>query len=218
MNNKFILILLTTTLLSTTAFAEPGLDQMPPIKNSPSVKVEKRIIEVPIPKSIKIVCSDDVRPGTVVMTNPPQFACSDFNLAKAIIGTGITIGPDVNLQRIAHAVKRASRDSRVNRNSRINRNFRTNRDSMRLTETLGPRETYVNNRTGEVVRWWNKNRDISQYRRIKALEKRLEKLERANRIPRNSSYNDNLYNENSGAWVSPGRLDDFTPSNKERKW
>ncbi len=215
MNNKFILTLLTTTLLSTTAFADPGLDKMPPIKSSPSVKVEKRNIEVPIPRSIKIVCSDDVRPGTVVMTNPPQFACSDFNLAKAVIGTGITIGPDVNLQRIARAVKRASRDSRVSHNSR------TNRGSMNLTETLGPRETYVNNRTGAVVRWWNKNRDTSPYRKIESLEKRLEKLERVNQIPRNSSHNDDRYNDfnNLGSWVSIGRLDDFTPSNKERfKW
>jgi len=72
-----------------------------------------RKVEIPMPKSITVTCSDTVRPGTVVMSNPPKFSCQDYTLVKAIIGTGITVGPDANYDRIARALRRANRKTRV---------------------------------------------------------------------------------------------------------
>ena len=71
---------------------------------------EDRVIEVPTPKSITIVCSDSVQPGTIVMSNPPKFACSDYELASKVIGTGITLGPDRNMNRIISAIRRTKRN------------------------------------------------------------------------------------------------------------
>ena len=60
-------------------------------------------------KTITFVCSDDVLSGTVVLSNPPKVNCKDFELVKALVGTDITIGPDANVDRIARAVRRATR-------------------------------------------------------------------------------------------------------------
>tara|TARA_B100000745_G_scaffold110238_1_gene70751 strand:- start:167 stop:766 length:600 start_codon:yes stop_codon:yes gene_type:complete len=72
-----------------------------------------RTVTVPTPKSITIVCSDSVKPGTVVLTNPPKFSCQDYDLAKAMVGTGITVGPDVNVNRITRALRRATSTTTV---------------------------------------------------------------------------------------------------------
>ena len=96
--NKLLTVALATTLLTSTAMAED------------------RTITVPTPKSITIVCSDSVKPGTVVLTNPPKFSCQDYELASKMVGTGITVGPDVNVNRITRALRRATR-----RNARIAR-------------------------------------------------------------------------------------------------
>ena len=78
-------------LLLTTAFAVTLI--------SPAFAGDKTVT-VPMPKSITIVCSDSVKPGTVVLSNPPKFSCQDYNLVKTMVGTGITIGPDSNINRI----------------------------------------------------------------------------------------------------------------------
>ena len=88
---KFLIAALAATLLSSTALAE------------------EKTTTVPIPKSITIVCSDDVQPGTIVLSNPPKVSCQDYTLAKTLIGTDVTIGPDANVDRIARAVRRATR-------------------------------------------------------------------------------------------------------------
>ena len=92
--NKFLTAVFAATLLSSTALAEVT------------------IVAKPGEKTITLVCSDDVLPGTVVLSNPPKVNCKDFGLAKALIGTGVTIGPDVNVDRIARAVRRATREKR----------------------------------------------------------------------------------------------------------
>jgi len=67
--NKFLTVVFATTLLASPAIAE-----------------DKKVT-VPTPKSITITCSDDVRPGTLVLSNPPKFSCKDYDLAKDMIGT-----------------------------------------------------------------------------------------------------------------------------------
>ena len=89
--NKFLAAVFAATLLSSTALAEVT------------------IVAKPGEKTITLVCSKDVLPGTVVLSNPPKVNCKDFGLAKTLIGTGVTIGPDVNVDRIARAVRRATR-------------------------------------------------------------------------------------------------------------
>ena len=92
--NKFLTAVFAATLLSSTALAEVT------------------IVAKPGEKTITLVCSKDVLPGTVVLSNPPKVNCKDFGLAKTLIGTGVTIGPDVNVDRIARAVRRATREKR----------------------------------------------------------------------------------------------------------
>ena len=95
---KLLAAVFAATLLSSTALAEVTL------------------VAKPGEKTITLVCSKDVLPGTVVLSNPPKVNCKDFGLAKTLIGTGVTIGPDVNVDRIARAVRRATRE---NRNTRV---------------------------------------------------------------------------------------------------
>ena len=86
---KFLTAVFAATLLSSTALADE--------------------------KTITLVCSEDVLPGTVVLSNPPKVNCKDFELAETLIGTGVTIGPSVNVDRIARAVRRATRGKRKTR-------------------------------------------------------------------------------------------------------
>ena len=76
---------------------------------SPAVMAGERTVTVPTPKSITLVCSDDVEKGTVVLTNPPKFSCEDYETIKSVVGMGITIGPDTKVQEISRAIKRANR-------------------------------------------------------------------------------------------------------------
>ncbi len=89
--NKFLTVAIATTLLASPAIAE-----------------DKKVT-VPTPKSITITCSDDVRPGTLVLSNPPKFSCKDYDLAKDMIGTGITVGPTSNVNRIMADLRRVNR-------------------------------------------------------------------------------------------------------------
>ena len=84
------MVALATTLMSTTAMGG------------------ERTVTAPTPKSITLVCSDDVRQGTIVLSNPPKFSCRDYDLVTKVVGTGITVGPDANVNRITAALRRAN--------------------------------------------------------------------------------------------------------------
>ena len=84
---------------------------------SPVVLAGERTVTVPTPKSITLICSDDVEEGTVVLTNPPKFSCADYETIKSVVGTGISIGPDTRIQEISRAIARANH--KVKRKSRI---------------------------------------------------------------------------------------------------
>ncbi|MGZ9670007.1 hypothetical protein ACXX9E_29040 [Pseudomonas sp. GNP014] len=83
--NKFLTAVFAVTLFSSTALF--------------GVTVVAKFCE----KTITLVCSGDVLPGTVVLSNPPKVNCKDFGLGL-LIGTGVTIGPDVNVDRIARLI------------------------------------------------------------------------------------------------------------------
>ena len=92
--NKFLTAACAAILFSTTALA----------------KDKKVVIE--LPKTITVTCSDRVQPGTVVLSNPPKFSCADYDVVKRVIGTGITIGPDMRVSRILRAVRRVEKPRR----------------------------------------------------------------------------------------------------------
>ena len=92
--NKFLTAACAAILFSTTAFA----------------KDKKVVIE--LPKTITVTCSDRVQPGTVVLSNPPKFSCADYDVVKRVIGTGITVGPDMRVSRILRAVRRVEKPTR----------------------------------------------------------------------------------------------------------
>ena len=50
--------------------------------------------------SITLVCDPTVSRGTIKLTNPLSINCEDFKLAKSTLGSGITLGPDSNVNRI----------------------------------------------------------------------------------------------------------------------
>ena len=91
---KTLVVAFATTLLSTVALAGD------------------RQVTVELPKTITVTCSDSVRPGTVVLTNPPKFSCADYDVVKRVIGTGITVGPDMRVSRILRAVRRVEKPTR----------------------------------------------------------------------------------------------------------
>ena len=66
---KTLVVAFATTLLSTVALAGD------------------RQVTVELPKTITVTCSDSVRPGTVVLTNPPKFSCADYDVVNRVIGT-----------------------------------------------------------------------------------------------------------------------------------
>ena len=92
--NKFLTAACAAILFSTTALA----------------KDKKVVIE--LPKTITVTCSDRVQPGTVVLSNPPKFSCADYDVVTRVIGTGITVGPDMRVSRILRAVRRVEKPRR----------------------------------------------------------------------------------------------------------
>ena len=114
---------------------------------------ETRTITVPTPKSITIVCSDTVKPGTVVMTNPPKFACSDYEMASAIIGTGITLHQNSKAREVVAAIKRHKAQEKY---------VVSKAPTTRGTNDWD--ETWTNKETGSTIKWkngpgWNSIRD-----------------------------------------------------------
>lgn len=113
---------------------------------SPVVLAGERTVTVPIPKSITLVCSDDVEKGTVVLTNPPKFSCEDYETIKSVVGMGITIGPDTKVQEISAAINRANRKEK--RKSRI-----------QSVSREGNTSTYKMN-SGNTVKWTDPTPDV----------------------------------------------------------
>ena len=123
---KTLVVAFATTLLSTVALAED------------------RQVTVELPKTITVTCSDSVRPGTVVLTNPPKFSCADYDVVNRVIGTGITVGPDMRINRIIRAVRKVERPSRSVSVTEVRQNERNSRNGwrdVRMPE-LGPNRGY----------------------------------------------------------------------------
>ena len=78
---KLLMVALAIIMLSTAAFAEE--------------------------KSITLTCSNDVEPGTLVLTNPPKVNCDDFETVKNVIGMGITVGPNADVTRMIQEARKA---------------------------------------------------------------------------------------------------------------
>ena len=125
------------TTLTTTVLAV--------IMISPAFAGE-RTVTVPTPKSITLVCSDDVAKGTVVLTNPPKFSCEDYETITSVVGLGITVGPDTKVQEISSAINRANR--KVKRKSRI-----------QSVSREGNTSTYKMN-SGNTVKWTDPTPDV----------------------------------------------------------
>jgi len=113
---------------------------------SPVVFAGERTVTVPTPKSITLVCSDDVAKGTVVLTNPPKFSCEDYETITSVVGLGITVGPDTKVQEISSAINRANR--KVKRKSRI-----------QSVSREGNTSTYKMN-SGNTVKWTDPTPDV----------------------------------------------------------
>ena len=103
---KTLVVAFATTLLSTVALAG------------------ERQVTVDLPKTITVTCSDRVQPGTVVLSNPPKFSCADYDVVKRVIGTGITVGPDMRVSRILRAVRRVEKPRRQLTAAEIRQNER----------------------------------------------------------------------------------------------
>ena len=78
---KLLMVVLATTMLATAALAEE--------------------------RTITLTCSNDVEPGTLVLTNPPKVNCDDFETVKNVIGMGITVGPNSDVTRMIREARRA---------------------------------------------------------------------------------------------------------------
>lgn len=113
---------------------------------SPVVFAGERTVTVPTPKSITLVCSDDVAKGTVVLTNPPKFSCEDYETITSVVGLGITVGPDTKVQEISSAINRANRKEK--RKSRI-----------QSVSREGNTSTYKMN-SGNTVKWTDPTPDV----------------------------------------------------------
>ena len=78
---KLLMVAIATTMLATAAFAEE--------------------------RTITLTCSNDVEPGTLVLTNPPKVNCDDFETVKNVIGMGITVGPNADVTRMIQEARKA---------------------------------------------------------------------------------------------------------------
>ena len=78
---KLLMVAIATTMLATAAFAEE--------------------------RTITLTCSNDVEPGTLVLTNPPKVNCDDFETVKNVIGMGITVGPNSDVTRMIQEARKA---------------------------------------------------------------------------------------------------------------
>jgi len=55
--------------------------------------------------SITILCSNDVKPGSIKLTNPPRINCGDMSKAQFAIGTGFTFKSDIPTDDLINMAK-----------------------------------------------------------------------------------------------------------------
>ena len=55
--------------------------------------------------SITILCSNDVKPGSIKLTNPPKINCGDMSKAQFAIGTGFTFKSDIPTDDLINMAK-----------------------------------------------------------------------------------------------------------------
>ena len=79
------MVVVATTMLATAAFAEE--------------------------RTITLTCSNDVEPGTLVLTNPPKVNCDDFETVKNVIGMGITVGPNADVTRMIQEARKVEQET-----------------------------------------------------------------------------------------------------------
>jgi hypothetical protein len=92
---------------------------------------------VPTPKSITLVCDDNIQQGTVVLSNPPKFSCKDYETIQGVVGLGITVGPDTKVQEISSAINRANRkEKRKSRIASVSREGNTSTYKMNSGNTV----------------------------------------------------------------------------------
>ena len=78
------MVAIATTMLATAAFAEE--------------------------RTITLTCSNDVEPGTLVLTNPPKVNCDDLETVKNVIGMGITVGPNADVTRMIQEARKVEQE------------------------------------------------------------------------------------------------------------
>jgi len=54
--------------------------------------------------SIVIKCDPDVKPGTIIMTNPPKISCGDLDLFQIFVGTGLEFGPFIDTEKLQEQI------------------------------------------------------------------------------------------------------------------
>ena len=91
---KLLMIALAITMLSTAAFAEE--------------------------RTITLTCSNDVEPGTLVLTNPPKVNCDDLETVKNVIGMGITVGPNSDVTRMIREARKVEQDIKTTKHPKVN--------------------------------------------------------------------------------------------------
>ena len=124
---KFLTAVFAAALLTSSAMAE-----VKEVEAETPVKAE-------VPKSITVVCSNDVKQGTLVLGDPMKINCNDFNLAKSLSLTGITVGPDSNVNRIMADISRAVRKSRM---AEVRRDRNGGHRAITGRDRLQPERTY----------------------------------------------------------------------------
>ena len=91
---KLLMVAIATTMLATAAFAEE--------------------------RTITLTCSNDVEPGTLVLTNPPKVNCDDFETVKNVIGMGITVGPNADVTRMIQEARKVEQDIKTTKHPKVN--------------------------------------------------------------------------------------------------
>jgi hypothetical protein len=99
-------------LMSTTAIAAGTIPTAPPaIPTIPVESVEVEAVEKvkdTSAKSITIMCSDDVKSGSIVLTNPPKISCADLKNARWAIGSGIVYSSGISINALVNQVKQVA--------------------------------------------------------------------------------------------------------------
>jgi hypothetical protein len=96
-------------LMSTTSIAAETIPPAPPaIPTIPVESVEVESVEKvkdTSSESITIMCSDDVKRGSIVLTNPPKISCDDLKNARWAIGSGIVYSSGISIDALVNQIK-----------------------------------------------------------------------------------------------------------------